>query len=94
MGDEIFPLKSWLLRPYRGKTQLKNNTSISRDIQEAIELLRIPLGFDKASVENTEKYVLACLLLHYYLRQTNDALYTPAAFNDSESIDGGLIPGL
>ena len=28
----------------------------------------------KASVQNTEKYVMACLCLHNYLRQTENSL--------------------
>ena len=46
-----------------------------------------------ASVENVEKYVLACLALHNYLRLTDNALYTPAGFIDSEDKHGNFLPG-
>ena len=54
---------------------------------------RILLTSIKASVENTEKYILTCLALHNYLRQANNVLYTRSGFIDSESSDGGLIVG-
>ena len=52
---------------------------------------RILLTSIKPTVENTEKCVLVFLALHHYLRQTNNALCTPAGFIDSESSDGALI---
>ena len=47
----------------------------------------------RASVENTERYVLACLALHNYLRLTDNAHYTPAGFIDSEDKHGNFVPG-
>ena len=44
---------------------------------------RILLTFTKASVENMEKQFLACLALHNYLRQVDNALYTSAGLIDS-----------
>ena len=44
----------------------------------------------KASVENTERYVMACLCLHNYLRQTKNSLYTPQGFVDVELADGEI----
>lgn len=52
---------------------------------------RILLTSIKASVEKTQGYVLACLALHNYLRQTNNALHKPASFMVFESSDGALI---
>ena len=46
----------------------------------------------RASVENVEKYVLACLALHKYLRLTDNTLYTPAGFIDLEDKHGKFIP--
>ena len=37
----------------------------------------------RANIENIEKYVLACLFLHNYLRLTDNAFYCPAGFVDS-----------
>ena len=36
---------------------------------------------------------MACLALHNYLRQTDNAVYTPVGFADSESRDGSIKEG-
>ena len=46
-----------------------------------------------ASIQNAEKYVLACLALHNYFRLTDNALYTFAGFIDTENDDGEIQPG-
>ena len=46
----------------------------------------------RTSVENVEKYVLACLALHNYLRLTDNAHYTPAGFIDLEDNYGNFLP--
>ena len=46
----------------------------------------------RASVENVEKYVLACLALPNYLRLTDNAHYTPAGFIYSEDKRGNFVP--
>ena len=47
----------------------------------------------RASVENVERYVLAAMALHNYLRQTNNASYTPNGFVDSENNNGSIRLG-
>ena len=47
----------------------------------------------RASVENAEKYVLACFALYNYLRLTDNAHYTPVGFIDSEDKHGNFVPG-
>ena len=47
----------------------------------------------RATVEHVERYVLAALALHNYLRQTSTALYTPNGFVDSEERDGSIHLG-
>ena len=107
VGDEIFPLKNWLLRPYPGTkkgtlTEPKSvfNYRLSR-ARRVIEntfgilvarwrIFRAPI---KASVENIDKYVLATLSLHNYLRQTENAGYCPLGFVDREDADGNIKPG-
>ena len=44
-------------------------------------------------VKNVENYTLACLALHNYLRQTDNAMYTPQGFVDSENKDGQIKKG-
>ena len=107
VGDEIFPLKPWLMRPYPGTGTGKMSESqkvynyrqsrARRVIENAFGILRArwrifshPI---KASVENTEKYVIACLCLHNYLRQTENSLYTPQGFVDLELGNGEIKVG-
>ena len=47
----------------------------------------------RASVENVEKYVLACLALHNFLHLTDDAHYTPAGFIHLKDKHGSFVPG-
>ena len=47
----------------------------------------------KAKVENADKYVVVAILLHNYLRMTNNAYYRPTGFIDSETNYGRIAPG-
>ena len=42
------------------------------------------------SVVNAERYTLACIALHNYLRQTNNPSYCPNLFIDYEDSTGDL----
>eukprot|EP00794_Sanderia_malayensis_P001689 gene1689-1882_t len=103
VGDEIFPLKTWLMRPYPGKLteeQRIYNYRVSRArrvIENAFGILvarwrlfRSPI---RASQENVTRYVLAAICLHNYSQQTENAMYCPAGFVDSEDSSGRLKPG-
>jgi len=106
VGDEIFPLKTWLMRPYPG-TALSNNeekkifnyrhSRARRVIENAFGILstrwRIFHKPIKATIKNVENYTLACLGLHNYLRQTDNAMYTPQGFLDSENKNGEIKEG-
>ena len=81
LGDEIFPLKPWLMRPFPGNNLSEENriynyrhSRARRTIENTFGILaarwRIMLKPIRASVENVEKYICACLGLHNYLRQT------------------------
>ncbi|XP_066914218.1 putative nuclease HARBI1 [Clytia hemisphaerica] len=104
LGDEIFPLKSWLMRPYPGAGASEEERIYNyrhsrgrRCIENAFGILsqrwRIFLRPIKASVKNVESYTLACLSLHNYLRLTNNAGYVPAGFADSEDSSGNIVDG-
>lgn len=47
----------------------------------------------RGKTENIEKYVLACLALHNYLRVTDNANYCPASFVDSYDAIGKIKEG-
>ena len=104
VGDEIFPLKNWLMRPYPGR-QLQEDGAIynyrhslaRRVIENAFGILvtrwRLFNTSINASVKNIEKYVKAAIVLHNYLRVTENATYSPVGFVDSENSNGEIKPG-
>ena len=100
VGDEIFPLRTWLMRSLPGKlddNQRIFNYSLSRarlTIENTFGILaarwRIFYTPIRASVENVEKYKLACLALHNYLCLTDNVIYCPFGFVDSFDSSGKL----
>ena len=47
----------------------------------------------RSSVENAERYTLACLASHNYLRLTDNAMYCPEGFVDSYNNSGKIKEG-
>ena len=104
VGDDIFALKKWLMKPYPGKNlSLKErvfNYRLSRarrTIENAFGILsakwriyRCPI---KAKPSKVEEIIKATVCLHNYLRLTDGARYIPTGFIDSESTSGVIIPG-
>ena len=101
VGDEIFPLKDWLMRPYPGKGLTETQSVFNYRLSRARRVIENTFGifvsrwrvFRGPIVENVEKYVLAALCLHNYLRQTDNASYCPSGFVDSEDSSGQIKPG-
>ena len=104
LGDEIFPLKKWLMRPFPGKNANEaeriynyRHSRARRCIENAFGILsarwRIFQKPIKATVEHVESYTLACLVLHNYLRLTSNAHYSPTGFVDSVDSNGMMHPG-
>ena len=104
VGDDIFPLKPWLMKPYPGKNldqcQKIYNYKLSRarrTIENAFGILaakwRIFRRAIRGDVALVEKIVQATICLHNYLRLTDNAIYTPVGFVDCEDSSGNLIPG-
>ena len=92
------------MRPYPGKNASEEeriynyrHSRARRCIENAFGILsarwRIFQKPIRATVSNVEKYTLACLALHNYLRLTDNSHYSPAGFVDSEDKDGHLLPG-
>ena len=85
VADEIVPLKTWLVRPYPGqlseeqKVYNYRHSRARRVIENAFCILctrfRIFYVPINAAVENIECYVKAAVVLHNYLRQTENPLY-------------------
>ena len=99
VGDVIFQLKDYLMRPYPGKIcgklpidQVVFNYRLSR-ARRVIEnsfgiLVTLWRVFHKpirADKENITSFVLAGVALHNYLQQTENASYCPRRFVDFEA---------
>ena len=95
IGDDIFPQKSWLMKPFPGKGLAEHqrvyNYRLSRarrTIENAFGILsakwRIFRKPIKANVDLVDKITKATVCLHNYLRLTENATHTPAGFIDSE----------
>ena len=99
VGDEIFPLQIWLMRPCSGKALKSFNYHLSRArriIENTFGILvarwRIVQKSIELQPENVKKLVLAAIALHNYLRQTDNVSYTPSAFIDCKNSHGETIP--
>ena len=104
ISDEIFALKSWLMKPYPGKgltrSQAIFNYRLSRarrTIENCFGILaarwrifRRPIRASPAVVDSITK---ACTCLHNYLRLTDNPQYLPSGFTDSEDASGNIVSG-
>ena len=92
VGDEIFPLKTWLMQPCPGKqTEGKRifNYRLSRArrvIENSFGILaarwRVFMQTIHANVKTVEIVTKAALCIHNYLRQTDNATYCLSGFID------------
>ena len=103
LGDEMFALKTWLMKPYPGtltRDQRIFNYRLSRGrrtIENAFGILAARWRlFRKAiqeSAENVQRYTMVCVCLHNYLCQTDNARYLPTGYVDCEDSSGVIKPG-
>ena len=103
VGDEIFPLKTCLRRPYPGQLSEEERilhyrlSRTRRVIENTFGILAARWGIYHstiiASIENAESYVLATIALHNYLRLTDNAVYAPVGFVDSQASSGEIRSG-
>ena len=104
VGDEIFPLKTYLMRPYPGSGLSEaeavynyRHSRARRVIENSFGILsarwRIFFTVIHGSVENIEKSVLACLALHNFLKSSDSAAYCPHGYADFENADGEITYG-
>lgn len=104
VGDEIFALKTWLMKAYPGRNlgeqEVIYNYRLSRarrTIENAFGILscrwRIFRRPFKAKLDLTDGIVKACVCLHNYLLLTDTARYIPTGFADSYSNSGEIVHG-
>ena len=55
---------------------------------------RYTILLSSTSSKNAESYRLATIALHNYLRLTDNAVYTPVGFVDSQALNGEIRPGV
>ena len=104
VGDTIFPLKTWLMVPYPGK-YLKEEERIynyrlsraQRTIENTFGILaakwrvfRRPI---RGNVDLVQSITMATICLHNYLQLTENAMYIPTGFVDSEDSSGNVVTG-
>lgn len=58
-----------------------------------VSTLENTLYQSEAQFENVEKYILACLTLHNYLRQTKNTSYLPLGLINSGGSSGNILSG-
>ena len=98
IGDDIFALKTWLMKPYSGKCTTDQNvfnyrlSRARRTIENAFGIMaarwrifRRPIRADTTTIDLIVK---ACVSLHNYLLSTDNPRYTPQGFVDSDNQDG------
>ena len=104
VGDDIFPLKTWLMKPMAGKNLSEEwkvyNYRLSRcrrTIENAFGILsarwRIFRRPIRASPVTVDRIVQATVCLYNYLRLTENSMYIPSGFVDSEDNTGNIRPG-
>ena len=102
LGDGIFPLKKWLIKPYPGRNLSEKQKIHNYRLSRAGCVIENTFGILAArwrifhrpiwpTVKHIELYVLAALALQNYPRLISNAMYTPSGFIDSESGNGSIL---
>nr|CAH7756542.1 unnamed protein product [Callosobruchus chinensis] len=103
VGDEAFPLKSYIMRPYPGRHLNLQKSVFNYRLSRARRIIENSFGILASrwrvyrspllcSVKTTEAIVKATTCLHNYLRTVSATTYTPPTLVDSvtegEDVDG------
>jgi hypothetical protein len=104
VGDEIFPLKTWLMKPYPGKKLTEQQAIYNYRLSRARRTIENTFGIMSArwrifrrpinaNLDLIDSIVKACVVLHNYLLLTDNAKYLPTGFADSFTNSGQLVEG-
>ena len=104
VGDEAFPLRQYLMRPFPGKGLSEDrrifNYRLSRarrTIENAFGILaarwRLFLQPINADPDSVVAYTKGAICLHNFLRTNESAVYCPPGFGDYEDSNGTVVPG-
>lgn len=102
VGDDAFPLKTYLMKPYPGRDQTHEkiiyNYRLSRArrtsenafgiLAARFQIFKQPI---RTSPEKVNDIILAAVCLHNMLRESSSNSYTPPGFIDAEDMENGRI---
>ncbi len=102
LGDDAFPLKSWLMKPYSNRDLTRKqrvyNYRISRGrriVENAFGILagcwQVLHRCIQLDVQTTTKLIMACCTLHNMMMQENPTDVVAAA--DREDVNHHVVPG-
>lgn len=102
VGDDAFPLKTYLLKPYSRKQLTKGEKIFNYRLSRARRIVENAFGilvsrfriFEKplsCEVSTADKIVGTCCALHNWLRSESVSSYMPRGSVDEENIDEGII---
>lgn len=102
VGDDAFPLKSYLLKPYSGTNLSTKQKIFNYRVSRARRIVENAFGilasrfriFQKPIPTNdqtTDKIIRASCALHNWLRLTSPGHYFPRGCVDEEDIDSGSV---
>ncbi|CAH2004903.1 unnamed protein product [Acanthoscelides obtectus] len=100
VGDEAFPLKPYLMRPYPGRQLTEQKSVFNYRLSRARRVIENSFGILASrwrvyrspllcSIKTTEAVVKATICLHNYLKTDAPTTYVPPTLIDSLKDDGG-----
>lgn len=105
VGDEAFPFKHYLMRPFARRSLKTDSERIfnyrlsraRRTIENSFGILvsrwRILRKAIQCKEETAHKIILALLALHNFIMSTNSTKYCPPNFPDHEKDNGTIVHG-
>ena len=104
VGDEAFPLRTNMLRPYPGRNLAEPEAIFNYRLSRARRIIENSFGilaacwriFRRPIVaipQNVVIFTKAAIALHNYLRMTDSSVYCPPGYIDAEDGAGNILHG-
>ena len=99
IGDEIFPLETYLMRPYLGSGLSEAEAVYNYRHSRARRIIEYSFGilfarwriFFRVIHGSVEKSVLGCPALHTFLKSNDSVAYCPHEYADFKNADGEIV---